>query len=339
MLPEKNNHYEILIDQIGQLLETGRHKAKQAVYNILIQTYWEIGRYIVEYEQKGKERAEYGTKLFDRLSKDLTLRYGKSFARSNFMNIRKLYLLYPIVQTLSGQLTWSHYCELLAIDDELERLFYEKQTENEKWTVRELRRQKRSMLFHRLALSRDKEGILQLAKEGQKIEKPDDLIKDPYVLEFLKLSESNRYLESDLEQKILDNIQKFLLELGKGFAFIGRQYRITLGNRHYRVDLVFYHRILRSFVLIDLKRKEVDHYDIGQMNMYLGYFKKEENIEGDNDPIGIILTAEKDNVLIEYAMMGITSQIFISKYQLYLPDRALLEAQIRHILDETEDIN
>lgn len=261
--------YGALLSQIRETLTKGRQQAYQVVNTSLLKTYWEIGRYIVEFEQKGSEKAEYGSYLLDRLSRDLTAAHGTGFTRTNVIYIRKLFFQYPIGQTLSDQLTWSHYCELLAIENELERSFYEKQCIRERWSVRELKRQKRSALFHRLALSRDKEGVLRLAEEGQQIASPQDLVRDPYVLEFLQIPEQHRYSESELEERIIEQLQKFLLEMGKGFAFIGRQYRITLNNKHYRVDLVFYHRILKCFVLIDLKLDDVDHGDIGQMNLYL----------------------------------------------------------------------
>lgn len=334
----KNNSYDALIDKIGQLLLEGRKKAANLVANVLVTTHWEIGQNIVEFEQNGNEKAEYGTKLFDKIARDLFAKYGKTFSRSTLIYIRKFYLVYPSIgESIIHQLSWTHIIELLKLDDEVERKFYEQQIIKENWTVEELKRQKNSSLFHRLALSKNKEGILKLAKQGQIIEKMNDIIREPYVLEFLGIPDNYAYKESELEQRILDNIQKFLLELGKGFAFVGRQYRIPIANKNYKVDLVFYHYILHCFVIIDLKRGEVEHYDIGQMNLYLSYFKKEENREGDNAPIGIILTAEKDNVLIEYALDGITNQILVSKYQLYLPDRAVLEAQIKRILDYEND--
>lgn len=324
--------YQDLLDNIGITLEQSRKKAVRAVYNINLIAYWEIGKYIIEFEQQGNERASYGTYLFDRLSRDLSLRYGKGFGRSNLIYIRKLYLEFPISGTLSHQLGWSHYYELLKIDNELERSFYIKQAEKENWGVRELKRQMKSALFHRLALSKDKKGILTLSQEGQIIEKPEDLIRDPMVLEFLKLPTAERLLESDLEQRLIENLQTFLLELGKGFAFIGRQYRLPIAGRTYRVDLVFYHRILKCFVLIDLKRGEVNHQDVGQMNLYLNYFKKEENVENDNEPIGIILGAYQDQVFVEYALSSIQNSIFVSQYQLYLPDRNQLENELRKLL-------
>ncbi len=201
----------------------------------------------------------------------------------------------------------------------------------------ELRRQMKSMLFHRLALSKDKKGVLELSKSGQEISEPKDIIKDPYVFEFLDIPQKGLYLEGELEKKLIDNLEKFLLELGKGFAFVGRQYKISIGNRHFFVDLVFYHRILKCFVLIDLKRGEVEHNDIGQMNLYLNYFAEEENAEDDNPPIGIVLGAYKDKILIEYATKNISNKLFVSKYQLYLPDKKELQAQLMKIIMEDEN--
>lgn len=326
--------YNQLISTIGQTLSAGRVRAYRVAEQISVQTRWDIGRQIVEYEQKGNQKAEYGSFLLDRLARDLTLEHGKGFSRTNIFFIRKLYLLYPKVQTLSELLSWSHCCELLTIDDDLERSFYEQQSIRDKWSLSELKRQKKSALFLRLAHSRDKEGILELARQGQIPASPDDIVRDPYVLEFLQIPEQHQYSESELEERIIEHLQKFLLELGKGFAFVGRQYRITLANRHYHVDLVFYHRILKCFVLLDLKINELEHGDIGQMNLYLNYFKKEENMPDDNEPIGIILTAHKNDILVEFALGGLTNQIFVSKYQLYLPDRALLEQRIRRIMEE-----
>ncbi len=247
--------------------------------------------------------------------------------------MRRFYLCYPIWQTVSAKLSWSHYVELLGIKDDLERSFYEKQCLNENWGIRELQRQKNSSLFQRLALSKNKQEILSLSEKGQIIETGRDIIKDPYILEFLDISENHPVSEKDLEQKIIDNLQQFLLELGKGFAFIGRQYRITLNNTHYYIDLVFYHRLLRCFVLIDLETKKIDHADIGQMSLYLGYFKKEEMIEGENQPIGIILSKERDEILVEYATVDMTQNLFVSEYQLYLPDKKELESRLNKVLN------
>lgn len=321
----KHNEYQNLLQLISARYEEGRRNATITVNSVLVATYWAIGRYIVEFEQNGKTRAEYGTRLIPSLSKDLTVIHGKGFSVSNLKRMRQFYSVYPNSAELPHQLSWSHWVEILKIDDVLERSFYVQQSILENWSTTELIRQKSSSLYLRLAVSRDKEGILQLAKEGQITEKPEDILREPYVLEFLKIPEAHYITETDLEERLITHLEKFLLELGKGFAFIGRQYRISLGNRHYYVDLVFYHRILKCFVLIDLKREEASYDAVGQMNMYLGYFENEENTDGDNAPIGIVLAKEKDDVVIQYAMHNITSQLFVSKYQLYLPDREELK--------------
>ncbi len=330
-------NYANLLDSIGTLLESARKQVARTINNILVQTYWEIGKRIVEYEQKGGNRADYGDKLLIKLSKDLTNRYGKGFSRSNLQYMRLLYVKYPKYQTVSGKLSWSHYVELLSVSDDLARSFYEKQCISENWSVRELRRQINSMLFERIALSKDKKGVLKLSKKGQVIEKEEDIIKDPYVLEFLGIPENYRYNEKELEQKIIDNLQLFLLELGKGFAFVSRQYRITLDNNHFYVDLVFYHTILKCYVLIDLKVGKITHQDIGQMNMYLNYFNKEVKSETDNPAVGIVLGAEKDNILVEYALGGITNKLFVSRYKLYLPEKKELSEKLKYLLGKTNN--
>jgi len=327
-----NNNYNELVQQIKETLQKGQVNVVKVGRRQLVLTYWAIGQHIVEFEQQGQEKSVYGSKLLNRLSKDLSDQLGRGFSRTNLIYMRLCYLKYSDINSLSDQLTWGHLVELVAIDHDLERSFYEKQAIQSKWTVRELKRQKSSALFLRLAASEDKKGVLKLAEEGQKIEKPSDVIRDTYVFEFLKIPEPYRISEKDLETKLLDNLQAFLLELGKGFAFVGRQYRVTIDNEHYKVDLVFYHRFLRCFVLIDLKIDKVKHQDIGQMNMYLGYFAKEEYFEGDNPPIGIILTRQKDKLLVEFATYGMSSQLFVSKYQLYLPNEAELRAKLEQIL-------
>ncbi len=326
--------YQKLVDSIGTTIESARQRAIQAVNNELLKANWEIGKYIVEYEQHGNEKAEYGSSLLTNLSKDLKSRFGKGFSKSNIYLMRQFYLKYQIFQSLTGKLTWTHYAELLGVSDDIARGFYENQVVNDNWSVRELKRQISSSLFERLALSQDKGGVLKLSEKGLIISEPKDIVKDPYVLEFLQIPEEYRMTESKLEQKIIDNLQTFLLELGKGFSFVGRQFRITLDNDHYYVDLVFYHRILKCFVLIDLKTKHVKHQDIGQMNMYLNYFRSEENTEGDNPPIGIVLGADKNDILVEYAIGGISNNIFVSKYQIYLPDKKILEQKVKEIMTE-----
>ena len=324
ILPDKSG-YKALVTQISEMFVQGQRQAIVTVNRHLVETYWEVGRYIVDYEQQGSKKAAYGDNLLDRLSKDLTFLHGRGFSLSNIKRMRQFYILYPIGATASHQLSWSHYIELLKIEDEVERSFYEKQTLIESWSVADLIRQKKTSLFLRLAATKDKEGILQLARQGKVIVKPADHVREPYVLDFLQLPEPHHYSESDLEERIISHLQQFLLELGKGFAFIVRQYRIMLGNRPLYVDLVFYHRILKCFVLIDLKREDVGYEDIGQMNMYLGYFENEENTPGDNPPVGIVLAREKDEMVVKYAMHNISSQLWIAKYQLYLPDKEELK--------------
>jgi predicted nuclease of restriction endonuclease-like (RecB) superfamily len=332
-----DEQYQSLINEIGSVLLNARNKISREVNITMVDAYWNIGRYIVEYEQQGKERAEYGTNLLNRLSKDLTRLYGKGFGKSNLIYIRKLYQSFPISGTLSHQLSWSHYYEILKLDDGLERSFYIKECEKQHWSVRELKRQMDSMLFHRIALSKDKEGVLQLAEQGSDIQKPEDIIRDPFVLEFTGLPDVNRYSESDLENALVRNLGQFLLELGRGFAFIGQQYRFSIAGRHYHVDLVFYHVVLKTYVLIDLKRNEVQHEDIGQMNFYLNYFRNEVCNEDDNEPIGIVLGATADKMTMEFAMGSISNQLFVSRYQLYLPDRETLEREVWRIM-KSQDI-
>lgn len=325
-----------LIADIEETVMKAKEKLAGSVNSTMTETYWLIGKYIVESEQNGNIKATYGKRLLTTLSKELSLRLGKGYSRPNLNNMRKFYLTYPNCQSVSDKLSWSHICELIKIDDDLERSFYEKETVRAKWGVRELQRQMDTSLYLRLAVSKDKEGILSLAKQGIEIQRPEDVIKNTYTLEFLNLPELDRYTEGDLEQRIIDNLQSFLLELGKGFTFVGRQYKITVNNVQYHVDLVFYHRILKCFVLIDLKKNSVKHEDIGQMNMYLGYFAIEENVPDDNAPIGIILSKNKDELLVEYATYGMDSNLFVAKYELYLPNRKDLERLVANILDNND---
>ena len=333
----KNSGFEKMISDIEALVNTSKNELATSINKVMTVTYWSIGKYIVEFEQEGNAKAEYGKNLLSTISKELTLRLGKGYSRPNLNNMRKFYLKFSNCQTVSDKLSWSHICELIKIDDELERSFYEKECVVENWNVRTLRRQMDSALFLRLASSRDKEGILKLAQNGIECQSPEDIVKSTYTLEFLDIPEQEKYSENDLEQKIIDNLQKFLLELGKGFTFVKRQYPLTINNVHYHVDLVFYHRILKCFVLIDLKKNSVQHEDIGQMNMYMGYFAIEENMPDDNPPIGIILSKNKDELLVEYATYGMDSNLFVSKYELYLPNRKELEKLVKDILDDEEN--
>lgn len=324
--------YEQLVNSISSLWDNAKAQAFTAVNTKLLEANWHTGKYIVEYEQKGEIRAEYGKQLLVRLAKDLTIKHGKGFSRSNLNYMRKFYLTFQKCETLSHKLTWSHYFEILKCDDPLEMKFYLNEAIKEGWKVRELKRQIKSSLFQRLALSTDKEGVLALANEGHQIMTPQDIIKDPFVLEFTGIPQKKRYKESELEAALKTNMEQFLLELGRGFAFIGRQYNMMIGSRRFKVDLVFYHCILKCYVLIDLKRAEIKHEDIGQMNLYLNYFKTEVCQPDDNPPIGIVLGARKDELLMEYALQGITNQLFTAKYQLYLPKREELQAELDRLI-------
>lgn len=332
--------HDDVINSIKALMERSRNEVARQVNNILLETYWEIGRIIVEDEQGHEQRAEYGKELINDLSRQLTKEYGRGFSRSNLQNMRNLYLSYPICQTLSGKLTWSHYCELLSISDEKKRSFYEKESINANWSVRELKRQIKTSLFERLLLSsgeENKEKVLDLALKGNEINKPSDLVKDPYVFEFLGLPEEKPMMESDLERALIDHIEKFLLELGKGFMYVGSQQRVTLGNTHYYVDMVFYNKILRSYVLIELKTSKLMPEAVGQINMYLNYYKAEVNDEMDNEPIGIILCTDKDGVQAEYALGNLSNKIFASKYTLYIPEREELEEQVEKVIKQYKE--
>ena len=331
-----------MILEIRKLLENARNNIAQQVNTELLTTYWNIGRIIVEYEQQSQLRAEYGKQTLKELSKELTREFGKGFSRSNLQNMRAFYLAYEKCQTPSGKLAWSHYCELLTISDESKRSFYEKEAVNSGWSVRELKRQIESSLYERLLLSSgdaNKEKVLSLAQKGIEIAQPADIIRDPYVFEFLGIPENKPYLESDLERALVMQIEKFLLELGRGFMFVGTQQRITLNNTHYYVDMVFYNKILRAYVLIELKTKKLTPEAAGQLNMYLNYYAAEVNDHDDNPPIGIILCTDKDGVAAEYALGGLSNNIFASRYVLYMPDKEQLVAQVEAVLKKWHDKN
>jgi predicted nuclease of restriction endonuclease-like (RecB) superfamily len=338
-------NYNNLFDKIANIFLEARGKVVREINRAQVLAYWEIGREIIEFEQKGKIRAEYGKELIDRLSKDLTEKFGRGFSSTNLKMMRLFYQNFPIRQTLSDEsqkpqtlsskfepmLSWSHYCELLKVEETLARSFYEQEAIQNNWSVRELKRQINSMLFERLSLSKDTKAVMKMAKKGQIVEKPEDAIKDSYILEFLNLKEETSYTESQLEQAIIDKLQYFLLELGKGFSFVARQKRITIINRHYYIDLVFYNRLLKCFVLIDLKTGELDHADIGQMNFYLNYFKENEKQEDENDPIGLILCAKKDDIFAKYVLGGLNNKVFSSKYKLALPSEKELRLKLKSI--------
>ena len=289
----------------------------------MVKTYFEIGRLIVEDEQKGFERAEYGKETLKNLSVKLTKEFGKGFSATNLEQMRKFYKVYGISQTVSEEfkLSWSHYLVLMRMENLNERNFYEIEAINNNWSLRELKRQFNSALYERLVLSKNKEKVKELALKGQVIEKPSDVVKDPYILEFLGLEEKPNYSENDLETEIINKLEMFLLELGKGFTFVGRQVRFTFDEKHFRVDLVFYNRILRCFVLIDLKIGEVTHQDIGQMQMYVNYYDRIVKLPEENKTIGIIICREKNDTLVRMTLPQDNEQIFASKYEMILPSK------------------
>ena len=324
-----------VINEIKEVLVSARTNVARQVNSELLTAYWNIGRIICEYEQSDPERADYGKRTIKELSRTLTQEFGKGFSVSNIQFMRRFYQAYPIQQTVSVKLSWSHYCELLSISDPDKRSFYEKEAVNANWSVRELKRQIESSLFERLLLSRgdtNKEQVLSLALKGNEISQPSDIIRDPYVFEFLGLPEDKPVMESDLEQALVQQIEKFLLELGRGFMFVGTQQRVTVSNTHYYVDMVFYNKILRAYVLIELKTTKLTPEAAGQINMYLNYYAAEVNDADDNPPIGIILCTDKDSVTAEYALGGLSNNIFASRYVLYMPNKEQLIAQVEQVL-------
>jgi predicted nuclease of restriction endonuclease-like (RecB) superfamily len=320
---------ESAYERIKDILEQARSQAWRAVNSVMVAAYWEVGRVIVEVEQLGQSRADYGKQLISLLAQRLKSEFGKGFDRSNLWHMRGFYLAYPIFDAVRRELSWTHYRLLLRVDKPDARAFYENEAVNARWSTRELERQIHSLLFERLALSRDKAGVIALAQQGHEIYQPSDLVKDPYVLEFTGLTPSERYRESDLEQALLDKLQQFLLELGKGFAFMGRQQRITLDGKHYFIDLVFYNRLTRCFVLIDLKVGELTHEDLGQMQMYVNYYHRELTAADENPPIGIILCTDKSEAVVRYTLPEGNTQIFASRYKLYLPTEEELAAELK----------
>ena len=335
-----NQDIMLVVHEIGDLLAAARSNVARQVNNELLSTYWHIGRIIAEYEQTVPERADYGKQTLKELSKALTNEFGKGFSVSNIQFMRRFYQTYQIQQTASVKLSWSHYCELLSISDPDKRSFYEKEAVNSNWSVRELKRQIDSSLFERLLLSRgdaNKEQVLALAESGIEIAEPADIIRDPYVFEFLGIPEDKPMLESDLERALVQQIEKFLLELGRGFMFVGTQQRVTINNTHYYVDMVFYNKILRAYVLIELKTTKLTPEAAGQINMYLNYYASEVNDPDDNPPIGIILCTEKNSITAEYALGGLSNNIFASRYVLYMPNKEQLIAQVEAVLEKRKE--
>ncbi len=320
-----------LYNKVSELLRQARSSVVRAVNKTMVLTYFEIGKMIVEEEQNGKGRAGYGQQLIDELSQRLSKEFGKGFSSTNVKQMRSFYLIYSKGQTVSDEFTlsWSHYLNLMRIDDVQERRFYEIEAYKNNWSLRELQRQYDSALYARLALSRDQEKVKELSEKGLVLEKPKDAIKDPYVLEFIGLAEKSFYSESELEQKLIDKLEHFLLELGTGFTFVARQKRITFDSKHFKIDLVFYNRILKCFILIDLKLGELKHQDIGQMQMYVNYYDREVKLIEENQTIGLILCQNKSEAVVEYTLPENNEQIFASKYQTVLPSKE----ELRQLLE------
>lgn len=326
-----------LVQEIQQIIKKSQCRVASVVNQELLKSYWNIGRVIVEFEQNGETRGEYGKQTLKDLSKRLTKELGKGFSVSNLQFMRRFYHAYEKQQTLSVKLTWSHYCELLGLSDPDERHFYEQECINSGWSVRELKRQIASSLFERLLLSKgnaNKKTVLALASKGNEITTAEDILRDPYVFEFLGVPEGKPMMESDLEAALVNQIEKFLLELGRGFMFVGTQQRVTLGNHHYYVDMVFYNKILRAYVLIELKTTKLMPEAVGQLNMYLNYYAAEVNDADDNAPIGIILCTDKGDLEAEYALGGLENNVFASRYIKYLPDKEALLRQVERVITD-----
>ena len=317
-LIKNDDEFNSFFNNIKDLVMNSRNKVYQTVNTEMLNLYWNIGKAIMEIQQ-GDERASYGDAVLEKLSQKLTNEFGKGFSKRNLERMRKFYICFPIATTLSSQLSWSHYLELIKIDEEAKRNFYFNECINSKWSVRELGRQRDSLLYERLTIYADREKAKKLSEKGQVLKTSKDLIKDPFVLEFLDIKENTKYLESDLEKNIIEHLKEFLLELGKGFSYIGNQVRITLGEEHFYPDLVFYNRLLKCFVIIDLKVGKVSHQDIGQMQMYVNYYDREIKQNDENKTIGILLSTNKNETVVKYTLPEDNKTIFSSEYRLHMP--------------------
>ena len=315
--------------RIYSILENARKNVARAINFEMVVAYWHIGREIIEEEQRGKSRAEYGKKLLKTLAGRLSGSFGKGFDESNLRNIRAFYLTYPKCDALRHELSWTHYRILMRVEKPEARSFYEIECVKNNWSVRELERQKCSLLFERLALSKDKKGLMKLAQKGQELQTYEDMIKDPYVLEFTGLSPQSKLYENKLEQALIDNLSRFLLELGKGFTFVARQKRISLDGDHFYIDLVFYNAMLKCYVIIDLKVGKLVHQDIGQMQMYVNYYDREVKQADDNPTVGLILCEDKKDAVVRYTLSKDDKQIFASRYKLYLPTEEELMQELK----------
>ena len=305
-------------DEIKNILHTARNKVYQTANFAMVEAYWNIGKSIIE-EQGGDEKAAYGTGLLKELSEQMTRDFGKGFTVTNLKYMRQFYLTFPNGHALRGELSWTHYRLLMRVENKNAREFYMQEAIKSQWSTRQLERQINSFFYERLLSSKDKERVAAEVRDLEPAKKPEDIIRDPYVLEFLGLTQNDDFYESDLEQALITHLQRFLLELGRGFSFVARQKRITFDGRHFRIDLVFYNYILKCFVLIDLKVGDLTHQDLGQMQMYVHYYERELMNEGDNPPIGIVLCADKSESVVKYTLPEDETQIFASKYKLYLP--------------------
>lgn len=336
----------MLFDRIVSIIEHARNAVVKSVNSNMVIAYWFIGREIVTNEQQGRFRAEYGEQIMEKLSWKLSERYGAGWSSSQLWHVRQFYLLYKdhipenlhtsradsrgkILHTLCAELSWSHYRVLMRVEKPEARAFYEIECVKNNWSARELERQKGSLLFERLSLSKDKKAVMTLAMKGQELQKYEDMIKDPYVLEFTGLSPQSKLYESRLEQALIDNLSQFLLELGKGFTFVARQKRISLDGDHFYIDMVFYNTILKCYVLIDLKIGKLVHQDIGQMQMYVNYYDREIRQADDNPTVGLILCEDKKDAVVRYTLSKDNKQIFASRYKLYLPSEDELIRELK----------
>lgn len=315
-----------IFEEIKGLINSSRNRVYSVVNIEMLNLYWNIGKIIMEIQQ-GNERAAYGDTVLVKLSEKLTNEFGKGFSARNLERMRKFYNCFSISTTLSSKLSWSHYLELIKIEEENKRQFYLNECINSRWSVRELQRQTGALLYERIALSKNKDKVLELAQQGQVLKTARDLVKDPFVLEFLDIKENTDYLEADLEKNILKHLKEFLLELGKGFMFVGSQVRITLDETHFYPDLIFYNRLLKCFVIIDLKIGEITHQDIGQMQMYVNYYDRDIKSKDENETVGILLCTKKKETIVKYTLPSDNKSIFASQYKLHLPtEKELIEA-------------
>lgn len=326
-----------LVSEIRSIIESARTNAVRSVDFCRVQMYWQIGRRIVEEEQGGQARAEYGKSLIKNLAKELEPEFGSGFGKRQLDYSKKFYLEFPIVHTLYAQLNWSQYKWLLDIADKDKREYYILETINNCWTARQMKRQINSMLYERLLLSNDKESVLAMARKEKAPEAPQEIVKDPMVLEFLGLEKKAHYYESDLETELINHLQEFILELGNGFTFVARQKRILLEDDEFFIDLVFYNRLARRFVIFELKTGEVTHQDLGQLQMYVNYYDRTEKLPEENPTIGILLCTAKNDTLVKMTLPSDNNTIVASKYQLYLPTEQQLIAEVERVKKEWEE--